>query len=310
MYLVVKVEQQGEVRFDLTSCLWLLARIRTSPLSHVFTCTFQYNYETAKHTPTMSTIASPRPSIALSSRRTSTSTDRSVSATRQPTGPAPGHQRRNRAALRDYYGLKAGNTEENGSKDVPSTPTLDPELESELDKPGFNPEQYVKDILSKEGLEGVMRVEAGLVSEIRTLDGEKKALVYDNYSKLIAATDTIRKMRTNMDPLSPTTATLTPAIGHIAETAEALSESLRRQHGEGSGGVGNSGARKRREQRETVKWVLDAPSRLRKLVEDDQREQAVEEWRKVSALLDKWEGVSGVEKVRKSCTEIMGGSGA
>lgn len=31
--------------------------------------------------------------------------------------------------------------------------------------------------------------------EIRGLDGERKALVYDNYSKLITATDTIRKVR-------------------------------------------------------------------------------------------------------------------
>lgn len=34
-----------------------------------------------------------------------------------------------------------------------------------------------------------------MVTEIRGLDGERKALVYDNYSKLIAATDTIRKVR-------------------------------------------------------------------------------------------------------------------
>lgn len=30
--------------------------------------------------------------------------------------------------------------------------------------------------------------------EIRGFDGERKALVYDNYSKLIMATDTIRKV--------------------------------------------------------------------------------------------------------------------
>lgn len=30
--------------------------------------------------------------------------------------------------------------------------------------------------------------------EIGALDGERKALVYDNYSKLIAATETIRKV--------------------------------------------------------------------------------------------------------------------
>ena len=33
----------------------------------------------------------------------------------------------------------------------------------------------------------------GLV-DIRNLDGERKSLVYDNYNKLIAATETIRKV--------------------------------------------------------------------------------------------------------------------
>jgi vacuolar protein sorting-associated protein 51 len=30
--------------------------------------------------------------------------------------------------------------------------------------------------------------------DIRNLDGERKSLVYDNYNKLIAATETIRKV--------------------------------------------------------------------------------------------------------------------
>jgi len=98
--------------------------------------------------------------------------------------------------------------------------------ESELDREGFDAGKYVADVLGREGLEGVLRVEAGLIGgelfyclllwrnghlehglgalmlielvarlEIRGLDGERKALVYDNYSKLITATDTIRKVR-------------------------------------------------------------------------------------------------------------------
>ena len=34
-----------------------------------------------------------------------------------------------------------------------------------------------------------------LTKDIRNLDGERKSLVYDNYNKLIAATETIRKVR-------------------------------------------------------------------------------------------------------------------
>lgn len=66
--------------------------------------------------------------------------------------------------------------------------------ESELDAEGFDAEGYVKGILAKEGLEDLLRIERVLINEIKALDGERKALVYDNYSKLITATDTIRKV--------------------------------------------------------------------------------------------------------------------
>lgn len=141
----------------------------------------------------MTTIASPRPSLTLSSRRTSTSTDtnvRSESSSRQP-GAAP--QRRNRAALREFYGLK--NESKNESANSADTLSLDDTTPvSELDKEGFDADGYVQDILQREGLEGVLKVEASLLRDIRGFDGEKKALVYDNYSKLIGATDTIRKV--------------------------------------------------------------------------------------------------------------------
>ena len=65
---------------------------------------------------------------------------------------------------------------------------------NELDNEDFEAGTYVKRLLEKEGLEGVLQVEGALLGEIRGLDGERKALVYDNYSKLIAATDTIKKV--------------------------------------------------------------------------------------------------------------------
>ncbi|KAK6443042.1 hypothetical protein LTR95_000756 [Oleoguttula sp. CCFEE 5521] len=240
----------------------------------------------------MSTIASPRPSISLSSRRGSASTDRSASTSR-PGGPGPatGSLRRNRAdrsALRDYYNLKAGDG------DVPPTPTLDVQTESELDTAGFNADEYVRGILAKESLEGVLRVEAALIGEVRTLDGEKKALVYDNYSKLIAATDTIRKMRMNMDPLTPMTGSLEEDVGKIAESAKVLSEQLRKQHGASGSGAGN--VEQGRNKQETVKWVLHAPARLQQLVRDGRRGDAVRQWTVISGLLDRWGHVEGSAK--------------
>ena len=158
----------------------------------------------------MSTIASPRASTSVpSSSRTSLDI---------PQPARPQAQRRNRAALRDYYGLKAAADGEapNAIRTQALNKSIGPV--SELDREGFDAGAYVKDVLSKEALEGVLKIEGELISgklhhtllpevflrlspcsdwlcaEIKNLDGERKALVYDNYSKLIAATDTIKKV--------------------------------------------------------------------------------------------------------------------
>jgi len=112
----------------------------------------------------MSTIASPRPSITLSSRRTSISTDTTARSPSTSRAPATSN-RRNRAALREFYGLKDQETPSSES----STPARGSSLEetrpeSKLDKPEFNAESYVKEILAKESLEGVLKAEAGIVS--------------------------------------------------------------------------------------------------------------------------------------------------
>ncbi|KAF2813893.1 uncharacterized protein BDZ99DRAFT_436473 [Mytilinidion resinicola] len=253
----------------------------------------------------MSTIASPRASTSI---RSPSSSRTSLEG---PSGrpAAPGTTRRNRAALRDYYGLKG--TQPPSSPDPSSRTPLAPEEPeddgiSELDKDGFDAPGYVNGILSKQGLSGVLRVESDLVSQIRNLDGERKSLVYDNYSKLIAATDTIRKMRTNMDPLAPTTSTLSPAISHIAEIAAVLSKDMQDRTPSApsitlvkEGGEGKQGAR------ETVRWVLDAPRRLRELVDEGKEEEADKEWEVVSAVLEKWRGVKGVKEVGMECEAII-----
>lgn len=248
----------------------------------------------------MSTIASPRPSISASSRRTSASTD---TISHAPTVER-GSLRRNRTALRDYYGLKTAGPAD--ARDTPSSTSLEHERESEFDKADFDTPAYISGLLAKESIDGVLKVEAGLISEIRSLDGEKKALVYDNYSKLIAATDTIKSMREKMDPLTPTTSTLTPAIGHIAETAATLSSDLKKSYARSGGQLDVEAQKKAKTQQETVKWVLAAPDRLRRIVQGGQRDEARSEWEEVKAMLGKWSGVRGVDEVRESCIAALG----
>jgi hypothetical protein len=114
----------------------------------------------------MSTIASPRQS---SSVRSPSSTRTSFDSAR----PAP-TTRRNRVALRDYYGIKAAAVKDTESKiSEESTRTElgleDDETLTELDGTDFDADAFVNNLLAREGLKGVLKVEADLVSRASSL---------------------------------------------------------------------------------------------------------------------------------------------
>lgn len=128
--------------------------------------------------------------------------------------------------------------------------------------------------------------------------------MYDNYSKLIAATDTIRRMRASMEPLAPTTGTLEPAIRHIEDVSRELAAHTQAQtqrppspspspplptvlHG-----------RRRQRAVDTVRWALDAPPRIHALAEAGRRDEALAVLARVRALCDLWDGTAGVAELR------------
>lgn len=164
-------------------------------------------------------------------------------------------------------------------------------------------------VLEREGLQGLLKIEGALLNEIRELDGERKALVYDNYSKLIAATDTIKGMRRNMAPLGANTGDLKGMVERIAGTVGELSGSaVEGKKGAGLDGPGSTAVRdaeKAGRQREMVRWVVKGPERLRRLVADDNMDEAEKQWGMISKLLDKWAGVAGVDEIRQHCQEAL-----
>ncbi|CAK7208838.1 hypothetical protein SCUCBS95973_000246 [Sporothrix curviconia] len=284
----------------------------------------------------MSTIASPReppmrrvPSSAqtpTSSNRPSLETRRSLSSS-PSRNPAPaagagasggasagGAARRNRAALREYYNLK---------KTAPGTPTLevteafddsngdngnDAALHtnnllansevppSAMDAPNFDADAFVKKTLQESSLEDLLRTYTRVLGETRALDAEKKSLVYDNYSRLITATETIRKMRATMDPLNPMASTLDPAIAHIYNQAKALRDAMRDAvpaPDDSNSSPEETAARART--KKLAAAVLQTPERLRQMVQEGQTEEAEEAWQRPRKLLEAWrqQGVGG-----------------
>ena len=169
----------------------------------------------------MSTIASPRDPTTPLPRRVSAALTTPTSSSRPSldlprsltSSPAPvtNNKRASRAALREYYNLKkqqqaAGGAAGASGANTPLLEVADPLLDgdgdapysevagSELDAAEFDAEAFVRGALAERSLEELLKVYTRVLGEIRALDAEKKALVYDNYSKLISATETIRKV--------------------------------------------------------------------------------------------------------------------
>ncbi|KAI0397593.1 Vps51/Vps67-domain-containing protein [Xylariaceae sp. FL0594] len=270
----------------------------------------------------MSTIASPREPRRLNSLTTPTSSTRpSLDSARSPvSSPNPNNAnalsaananpRRNRAALREYYNLRKG-TPATGAPHVEVTDAAgetvvgDPHEQhsevppSEMDKENFDADAFVKKALAENGMQDLLRLYTRVLGETRALDAEKKALVYDNYSKLIAATETIRKMRQNMDPLNPMASTLDPAIAKIYDQACEIRKSLQESIPEPTEArKADEAARQRRlRTRQLAIEVLDTPDRIRALVAEGRLDDANTAWKMPRQLLLVWkeQGLGGTE---------------
>ncbi|KAH8590878.1 Vps51/Vps67-domain-containing protein [Bisporella sp. PMI_857] len=260
----------------------------------------------------MSTIARPRdasvngpkiPTISTPTGSSRTSFDNPRSTEASPSRAPPQPAKRNRAALREYYNLKKASIPDpaDDASEASSIHDFSEVQESEMDSKTFDAQSYINNVLETQTLGELLKTYNGVLTDIRALDAEKKALVYDNYSKLITATETIRKMRTNMDPLNPMASTLDPAIASIYERAEGIKEELResmtageRREREMSKEDREEMQRKKRA-REVVEKVLDTPEKLRWMVESGREDDARILWASTLALLKRWKerGVGG-----------------
>ncbi|KAK0113851.1 hypothetical protein ONS95_014097 [Cadophora gregata] len=271
-----------------------------------------------------------RPSIPSN---TSTSTNTSTA------GPTP-QPKRNRAALREYYNLQktaAASSSLSTTSQAPSSPASSSihsfvddngfgygeEGEgSEMDKEGFNGEEYVRKVLEEKSLGEVLAIYRGVLADVRALDAERKALVYDNYSKLIVATEMIGRMREGVkvgDGAAEAGAG-TVKVGGIGigsgsgsmrgtgkvegvEGVEELVERVRqgvealRRDAESNGPSREEieKAEKRRRLRLVAERVLGTPDKVRGLVKEGKVDEARILWEKEKKLLERWRerGVGG-----------------
>ncbi|KAF8927352.1 Vacuolar protein sorting-associated protein 51 [Haplosporangium gracile] len=211
-------------------------------------------------------------------------------------------RRRAKSFLRNYYGIQqADATNQDGSKDSSSAPSglaskADP---YDLDSHAFEVDKYMHKMFVEKQLPGLVQADNELVADIRQLDGDMKTLVYENYSKFLSATDTINKMKSNVDNLESEMARLTQNIGKIATSSSAIHSSLGGKRGKirQLNGVHSLLTK--------LQFVFELPTNLHQCLETESYTQAVKSYCRTLHLLQHYKHLTVFTGIERECKAIM-----
>lgn len=190
--------------------------------------------------------------------------------------------------LSSYYG-----TGGEGGGDQPGTPTRGdqdgPNLGkasmssglSAMDSPAFNAERHIAHTLKAYPLDRLMTEHRSMSREIKNLDSDMQQLVYENYNKFIAATDTIRTMKTNVDGMGTDMEKLKSIIDNVSDRSNSVNLKLqrRRDHIEE--------LHKVQALLKKLQAVFDLPKKMRAALEEDALDSAVTFYSEALPLLRK-----------------------
>ncbi|GFR51170.1 hypothetical protein Agub_g13528, partial [Astrephomene gubernaculifera] len=153
-----------------------------------------------------------------------------------------------------------------------------------IDTPTFNADQHTNDILRIFSLEKLMVEHRNMAREIKNIDSDMQQLVYENYNKFIAATDTIRTMKSSIDAMESEMTRLQQTASVVAEKSLSVSNKLQQRR--------ESMEQLYKVQRllRKLQTVFELPRKMRAALEEDALDTAVGLYAEAQPLLHKYGG--------------------
>lgn len=138
-----------------------------------------------------------------------------------------------------------------------------------INSPSFDPEQYMNLLVEKSNLEGLLQRHVEMAAEIKNLDTDLQMLVYENYNKFISATDTIKRMKSNIVGMELNMEQLLGKIMSVQSRSDGVNTSLfeKREHIEK--------LHRTRNLLRKVQFIYDLPARLGKCIKTEAYADAV-----------------------------------
>ncbi|CAH8657372.1 unnamed protein product [Schistosoma margrebowiei] len=168
-----------------------------------------------------------------------------------------------------------------------------------IDSPSFDPQLYLDKSLKTKDLSDLISEEKTLTDQIRSLDSDMQTLVYDNYSKFISATDTIRMMKSNFSYVQAEMNSLLQNIASIVSV---------------SGTINGNLADKRKKlgtltttqlTLNKLNYLVELPVSLRKYMNKCDWDQIVLDLNKAKYILKSYHNTPSFKNIREDCAEIV-----
>lgn len=206
-------------------------------------------------------------------------------------------QRRHREKLAEYYGTADPTSpppEVKKSEEVSGTGGP-----YDINSASFDPDLYSQRLLREASLSQLMAQEGEIVRQIHGLDSDMQTLVYENYNKFIAATDTIRKMRVDFRDMESEMELLADKMKNVTDSSSEVNKALRERRLEVSKLSGTHALLKK------LQFLFELPTKLNECIVEQNWSMGVKFYVRAQRVLDQYKHVASFQGIRGDCDQIM-----
>lgn len=167
-----------------------------------------------------------------------------------------------------------------------------------IDTPHFNSDRFVKTLLTSKPMENLIKIDNDMVHEIKALDSDMQMLVYENYNKFIGATETIKRMKTNVVAMDGDMDSVKVKMQSISKKSTELDASLAEKRSQVDKLVRVSRLLRR------LEFLSELPERLELMISSRLYKSAVELFNKSVKVLEKHSHVLSFKNILER-TQVM-----
>nr|CCA21969.1 fatfree family protein putative [Albugo laibachii Nc14] len=188
--------------------------------------------------------------------------------------------------LGDYYGIQ----EETNEKSVSS---------SDINSTHFDSDAYVRSLLRNCNLNELLQKDDQLIREIKSLDTNMQMLVYENYNKFISATDSIRKMKTNVANMEQDVLKVVTSMDIITKKSEEINVALAPHRIKTEKLISVRRLLKR------LDFLFQLPQRLESSVKNKDYDDAIKYFLVARRILSRYEHITSFKTIQNDSEKIM-----